>query len=104
MVHWKLHKRCKKLINSRVFDLSMLFLGCKNRMRSEDWMPIWTIENRFPSFISDEVPQTFEEEFQRMRTEEFSVGCSLYVNFYLFFHLNSGFSIIIDGETHLQWM
>ena len=72
-------------------------------MRSEDWMPIWTVENRSPSFI-DEVPQTYGEGFQRMLTEEFSVGCSLYVNFYLFFYLNSGFSIIIDGETHLQWM
>ena len=49
-------------------------------MRSEDWMPIWTIQNRPPSFISPEM-QTFGEEFQRMREEEFSVGCSLYDSF-----------------------
>ena len=47
-------------------------------------MPIWTVENRSPSFI-DEVPQTYGEGFQRMLTEEFSVGCSLYVNFLLGF-------------------
>jgi hypothetical protein len=98
MVHWKLHKLCKKLFNSCVFGLSMPFLGCKNRMRSEDWMPIWTVENRLPLFISDEVPQTFGEEFQRMRNEEFSVGCSLYVK-YVFFYLNSGFNYHRWGNT-----
>lgn len=79
MVHWKLHKQRKKLFNSRVFGLSTPSLDCKNRMRSEGWMPIWTVENRPPSFISDD-SQTFGEEFQRMSNEEFSVGCSLYVS------------------------
>ena len=84
MAHWKLHKRCKKLLNSRVFRLSTPSLGCKKGIRSEDWMPIWIVENRPPSFISNEVAQTFDEEFRRMRNEEFSVGFSLYVSFTFF--------------------
>jgi hypothetical protein len=65
-------------------------------------MPIWNVENRLPSFISDEVPLTFGEEFQRMRNEEFSVGCSLYVSFAFF--LPKFRIIYVDGETHLRWM
>lgn len=60
--HWKHHKR-----------------DCKNQMRSEDWMPIWAVENRLPSFVNRD-NETFEEEFRRTRTEEFSTGCSLWGN------------------------
>ena len=80
MVHWTLHKRGKKkYFNSPVFGLSTPSLDCKNRMRSENWMPIWTVENRLPSFIREEA-QTFGGDFQRKRNEEFAVGCSLYVS------------------------
>ncbi|KAF8800718.1 hypothetical protein BYT27DRAFT_7342339 [Phlegmacium glaucopus] len=58
--HWKFHKR-----------------DCKNRMRSENWMPIWIVENRLPSFINNE---KLEQEFERRGKEEFSTGCSLWGN------------------------
>ncbi|KAF8800836.1 hypothetical protein BYT27DRAFT_7245483 [Phlegmacium glaucopus] len=58
--HWKFHKR-----------------DCKNRMRSENWMPIWVVENRLPSFINSE---NSEQEFERRGKEEFATGCSLWGN------------------------
>ena len=75
-------------------------------MRSEDWMPIWNVENRLPSFISDEVPHTFGEEFQQLSNEEFSVGFSLYVSFTFLFKFRTQllYAVYVDGETHLRWM
>ncbi|KAF8800717.1 hypothetical protein BYT27DRAFT_7199539 [Phlegmacium glaucopus] len=58
--HWKFHKQ-----------------DCKNRMRSENWMPIWVVENRLPSLFSNE---NAEQDFERRGKEEFSTGCSLWGN------------------------
>ena len=72
-------------------------------------MPIWNVENRLPSFISDEVPHTFGEEFQQLSNEEFSVGFSLYVSFascfsICKFRIQLLYAVYVDGETHLRWM
>lgn len=43
-------------------------------MMSDEWKPIWDVEGRTPSFITND---TLEEEFSKKRKEEFSVGISL---------------------------
>lgn len=67
-------------------------------MRSEDWKPIWTVENRLPSFVTNE---NLKDEFRRKEMEEFSVGASLYAKYLLL----PGICVDVDtigGEIHLQ--
>lgn len=45
-------------------------------MRSDDWEPIWIVEDRPPSFVDG--PATNEEDFRRRIGEELSIGYSLY--------------------------
>lgn len=56
------------------------FLDCKNPIRSEAWMPAWNRERRPPSFITN---MTLGQEFLEKKSEEFSVGMSLYAESFL---------------------
>ena len=47
---------------------------------SDAWMPAWNHEGRPPSFVT---ATTLEEEFREKKTEEFSVGMSLYASRFL---------------------
>lgn len=77
----KIISEVSKRSNSSLFSFSAPSLDCKNRMRSEDWVPIWIVEKRLPSFITNDAPESFYDEFQRMRNEELSIGCALCVDY-----------------------
>ncbi|KDR68208.1 hypothetical protein GALMADRAFT_1354647 [Galerina marginata CBS 339.88] len=56
--HWRFHKR-----------------DCKNLIKSSDWKPIWILENRLPSFLTEASEEYFHES-----PTEFSSGYALWGN------------------------
>ncbi|KJA20456.1 hypothetical protein HYPSUDRAFT_43147 [Hypholoma sublateritium FD-334 SS-4] len=62
--HWNAHKN-----------------DCRNPMRSKNWKPVWTRENRLPSFVDGpESTGSYGDEISRARADRLSSGVCLWGN------------------------